>query len=226
MPVKHERRLQVFRTMTGRGALDVADRYRQGFAKQGIEIERDLVNYLDKTDAIMTNPRYTRRGAKEEAALLAKAQDVELAKALEKIDAKLGLEIDTRKAAALRAPKRDHDPTLGYLKQRDMVDYFNSVKDPLQQRVVLDTAVREKDLELLDALATAPRYRRQFDMAQVNAAREQVATVVDPELDQLVALRDSHARAYNSARTVVQETLEQVRQLEDMTTPQMTGGVR
>jgi len=78
----------------------------------------------------------------------------------------------------------------------------------LQHRQVLDEMVREKDLDFLDALANAPRYKRKFDLALVTAAREQLAEEANPAIAKLAALQMAYDRVYHTAITVVKDTAE------------------
>jgi hypothetical protein len=111
--------------------------------------------------------------------------------------------------ASVEHPARAEDPTVRYLRHRDILDSYNG-QDPLMHHTLLAEAVREKDIDFIEALASAPRYRRKFDPALVMAAREQLAEMANPTIAKLAAQMAAYDRLYQTAATVVRETAAQV----------------
>jgi len=201
----HTGRLSVFNTT--RRPRDLPEDFRKSFEDRADAVGVAMESFLTKFDATMTSPRLTRNGALQEVSALSVAQIAELTTNHASMRDKLTSQIDAAKAAALSRAAKPEDATLRYLRHKDIVDFYTA-QDPLQHKQILDEAVREKDLDFLDALATAPRHRRKFDLTPISAAREQLASETDPAIAKLTELRASYDRMFQTAITVVRETAQ------------------
>lgn len=202
----HTQRLMVFRAVAKPEALP--EEFAPAFKERATTLERDLVDFSTKADSVMTTRTLTREGQLQEMQRLSSNQLAEIQKAHATHRAKLTEQLDAERAKALIQQTSKEDALLKYTRHRDIVDFFNDV-DPLTHRQLLDDAVREKDIDFLDALATAPRYFRKFDPTLVAAAREQLAAEANPQIAKLSSLRDAYDRVYQTAATIVKDTAEQ-----------------
>jgi hypothetical protein len=202
----HNQRLLVFRSMLK--PQQIAEEHADGFEQRGGAIERDLVHFLTKVDETMTSRTLTREGQVNTLVTLASNHIAEIQKAHSFVRTKLTDQLAAERASALRRTPSTEDAGVRYLRQRDIIDYYGGL-DSTKQRIAVNEAVREHDVEFLDALMTAPRYRRTFDTAPIAEAREQLAAETNPAIGKLSALLNAYDRVYQTAQTVIREVAAQ-----------------
>jgi hypothetical protein len=206
MPAEaHHHRLMAFRAMLK--PVDLSEDYAPAFSERAAVVATDMESYLTKSDLAMNSTRLTRQGQVQELTALSVAQRQELAKTHSAIRAKLSEQIASEREKALRRPDVK-DPMLHYFRSKDIVEFFNS-QDATKHRLLLEEAKREKDLDFLDALATAPRYNRKYDVSLVNEARAQLAEEANPTIAKLSQLRGAYDRVFETAQTIILQTAEQ-----------------
>ena len=117
-----------------------------------------LSSFMDKKEALLANPDYTREGKAKQLTAMAKASLADLAKVRSNIITGRKASLPQKREAAKRT-RPTVDPVLAYLKAQETRAHLLSLADGDLVKV-LHNARRDDDLETLEAAVGIPSFRR------------------------------------------------------------------
>lgn len=183
-------------------------KYADGFSTEMTKLRNEVVKpFLTKRHHIRTSARFSGDGERDELEVLRYEMRKKVSAARTNVAKTIGEDIARRRAAALRREESKEDPTLRYLRLKDIREHIEKkidlrainphTKRPTNLMIALNAAfARGKGHDWLDALDDTT-FEPLIDPQIVAEIRTEILDGTDPELAALSTLQEAHEYALN-----------------------------